>query len=714
MGKRVQARPPSCVLLLGLALTALATFGAERFIFEADHARFRHVVTDARDRLRSRLDTYETVLLGTRSFVATNMPVERDEFRRYVGNLELPRNYPGIHGIGFAQRIGSAEQAGVEQNLRRQGHSSFRVWPGGDRGERHPIVFVEPLHDRNQAALGYDISSEPLRRRAMERARDTARAAATGKVILLERTDARRRAGFVIYVPVYRGAPPASLADRRAALAGFVYSPFSAADLLAGLFGSQHQPRVSFAVFDGPRIDDRARMATAGAGFDSHDARLETISRLEVAGVTWTLVFRSTPAFERGSSRPFVPAIALAGLLLSVGAFFVTRSEMRARAETETERNNLHALFTQAPAAIAIVRGPELRYELSNPAHQAFAGGRQLVGKTAAEALPELAKQGLLGQLQQVQRTGTPYVARELPVEVHTRAGAERILYMSGVYQPIRGPDGAIEGVMVFAYDVSDQVVARRKVEVIAEDLQKAVRMRDDFLSIAGHELRTPLTALKLQVQGLSRQAERGAFAAQPGQLLQRIDKAANQVDRLERLIGQLLDVSRIASGRLELQREPCDLRALIGEVVERLNDQLASSGTPIAVCVEAEVSGCWDRTRLDQVITNLLANAIKYGGGEAIEVRAGIGEDGSRAWLTVRDHGIGIDPQDRERIFERFERAVSGRHYGGLGLGLWISRQIVEAHDGRISVDGADGEGSAFTVELPRNPTSPLAGARG
>ena len=227
-----------------------------------------------------------------------------------------------------------------------------------------------------------------------------------------------------------------------------------------------------------------------------------------------------------------------------------------------------------------------------------------------------------------------------------------------------------------------------------------AVKLRDDFLSVAGHELKTPLTALTLQVASLQR-----AYAADrspaPAEAVQKLTRIASTGARLERLIAELLDVSRITSGRLALERQRHDLVAIAREVVGRFAEQAARDKTPIELIAPATLEGTWDGQRLDQVLTNLLSNALKYGPGRPVRVRVAADEPG-RARLSVEDEGIGIPPADQERIFDRFERAIPDRNYGGLGLGLWIARQIVEAHGGQIRVRSAPDRGSTFEVLLP------------
>jgi signal transduction histidine kinase len=227
----------------------------------------------------------------------------------------------------------------------------------------------------------------------------------------------------------------------------------------------------------------------------------------------------------------------------------------------------------------------------------------------------------------------------------------------------------------------------------------RAVALRDEFLSIAGHELNTPLTTLKLQLTTMA------ARAHEPAQLANRVQSVHRQVDRLVRQVGTLLDVSRLSAGRLILERERLDLAALTREVAGHLAPQEGAEG-----CITLEAPECLelegDRLRLEQVVGNLLSNALKYGAGRPVEVR--LVSEAGQARLSVRDQGIGIPPEHHARIFERFERAVSTRHFGGFGVGLWIVREVVHAHGGSVRVESASGQGATFIVELPRSVETP------
>lgn len=257
--------------------------------------------------------------------------------------------------------------------------------------------------------------------------------------------------------------------------------------------------------------------------------------------------------------------------------------------------------------------------------------------------------------------------------------------------------DGVLRGYGKVTRDLTE----RRRAEndrVRLAQANEAVRLRDEFVSIAAHELRTPVGALRLYAEAAAMIARRESH----GQLTSLLDKLMNQVSRTSALVDRLFDVSRIASGRLTIAPELVDLREAVEEALEPLRREASAVGSTLTVDLAA-ASGRFDRMRIQQVVTNLVGNSIKYAAGKPIEVA--LHAEGSTAVLTVRDDGIGI-PEDRiATIFERFERAAPVRHFGGLGLGLYITRQIVEAHGGSVSVVSRSGAGATFRVTLPIGP---------
>jgi signal transduction histidine kinase len=254
---------------------------------------------------------------------------------------------------------------------------------------------------------------------------------------------------------------------------------------------------------------------------------------------------------------------------------------------------------------------------------------------------------------------------------------------------------------LAFAQDLAARASVAIENARLYREAREAVRARDEFLSIASHELKTPLTTLQLQIESLARKVRNTKGEPAMEALSPRVTASERQVERLTALISSLLDISRITAGRLDLDLEPVDLAAVVREAAARFREDLARAGCALEIRTDGPCVGEWDRVRLEQVVTNLLSNAAKYGASRPIEIT--VSGDETTARLSIRDQGIGIPPEHQARIFERFERAVSDRHYGGLGLGLWIVRQIVEALGGSIRVRSSAGEGSTFTVLLPK-----------
>ena len=245
---------------------------------------------------------------------------------------------------------------------------------------------------------------------------------------------------------------------------------------------------------------------------------------------------------------------------------------------------------------------------------------------------------------------------------------------------------------VAFADEIAHRAALALDNARLFRETEDALRLREDFISIASHELRTPLSALSLIVEGMLESPEPPTRTS--------ITKLDRVVVRLAALVAQLLDVSQLSAGRLVLETEDVDLAALVRDVADQLKEIAARAGCAIELTLPPEAHGQWDRARLEQVVSNLIGNAIKYGRGHPLDVV--LEQASKRVMLSVSDHGVGIAEADRARIFEKFERAASPQQYGGFGIGLWITRMIVEGMGGTIRVDSMIDRGSTFSVRLP------------
>jgi signal transduction histidine kinase len=367
----------------------------------------------------------------------------------------------------------------------------------------------------------------------------------------------------------------------------------------------------------------------------------------------------------------------------------------------ERQRSYLNELFLQAPAGIALLAGRNHVFELVNPIYRSMIGGRDVVGRPIRDALPELEDQPFLSILDEVYRTGTPYVGREVSVWLDSSDHGQREeVVFTFLYQPLRDATRAVTGILVMCYDVTPQVRERERAEALALELRQEHKRKDEFLAMLAHELRNPLAPISSAAQVLRLGGLDEARQQWASQLI------ARQVAHMASLVDDLLDVSRVTRGLVEIERRPLDLKSVVSEAGEQVRPLLEARQHRFVVELPAGAAHViGDRKRLVQVLSNLLNNAAKYtaeGGTVAVEVSL----DAETVRIDVRDNGIGIAAELLPRVFDLFVQAErSGdRSQGGLGIGLALVKTLVELHGGSVAATsaGAD-QGSVFTVVLPR-----------
>lgn len=411
-----------------------------------------------------------------------------------------------------------------------------------------------------------------------------------------------------------------------------------------------------------------------------------------------------------GADDYLVKPFSASSLLIRVEAqLSAARHRQSLREAAESERQRLETIFRESPAAICIMRGPELRIELANPLIlQVWGKTSAIIGQPFAEAVPEIRGQGFLELLHAVRETGIPSHGKEALARLdRTRDGVLSDAYFNFVYAPFPSPDGSVDAVFVHAYEVTDQVLARRNSDQLRDaaqrarqDAEAANRLKDEFLATMSHELRTPLNAI-LGWSSLLRRGARDAEGLERG--LATIERNALAQARL---IEDVLDVSRIISGKLRLDVRRVDLVAIANAAADVVRPAAVARRVRLSVDpgLEPTVDLVGDADRLQQVVWNLLSNAVKFTPSDG-SVTLGIERHGSALRLIVSDTGAGIAPEHLPFIFERFRQVDSSttRKYGGLGLGLAIVRHLVELHGGSVMASSAGlGHGATFTVELP------------
>lgn len=370
----------------------------------------------------------------------------------------------------------------------------------------------------------------------------------------------------------------------------------------------------------------------------------------------------------------------------------LARLRQQAEKRVRAERQRLHDLFMQAPAVIAVFRGPKHIFELANPLYMQVIGThRDIIGKPIREALPELAGQGFFELLDSVYQTEKPVLGNETPVLLDQKG--EGILeeeYFNFVYQPSYNSAAEIDGILVHAVVVTDQVKARQRLEELA-------RQKEEFLGITSHELKTPVTSLKGYTQILERRFRQGGDERSAALL----KKMLAQLNKLTALIEELLDVTRIENGKLQLQPSTFAYNELISEIVEET--QYITTRHTIIQELTPSVVLTADRDRIGQVLTNLLTNAIKYSPKiETVIVKTALKDE--MIITSVQDFGIGIAKEKQLHLFERFYRVEGETQltYPGLGLGLYISAEFIQRHHGSIWIESDENAGTTVTFSLP------------
>jgi signal transduction histidine kinase len=400
---------------------------------------------------------------------------------------------------------------------------------------------------------------------------------------------------------------------------------------------------------------------------------------------------------EAGADDYLVKPFAARELIARV-ATHLTLAQLRKAAERERAR--LYEVFMQAPVAIAVITGPEHLFEVANAAYTEMLERGELIGKKAREVFPEIRDQEGIRLLESVRTSGQPFRASELKVAL-LRGGALRDAYFDLVMQPLDGPTPEQAGVVVVGVEVTEQVLARRKVEALRLAAEQASRAKDEFLSTLSHELRTPLNA----IIGWSALLRKGDMSPE------RVERALETVERnavvQARLIEDMLDLSRIEQGKLVLSVGPLELVRVVESAIDAVRPAAEAKGVRLQSVLDSHATIVGDADRLQQVVWNLLSNAIKFTekGGR---VMIALHREQSHVEISVADTGEGIDPEFLPFVFDRFRQADPSftRRAGGLGLGLAIVRSLVELHGGTVTAhsDGK-GRGATLVVRLPMAP---------
>lgn len=415
---------------------------------------------------------------------------------------------------------------------------------------------------------------------------------------------------------------------------------------------------------------------------------------------TGVLVFGLSPRLKFDEAyRGFFVDISL-----KMASLLEAQAQTRAAVKIHKSYEFLNSVIEHVPLMIFVKDAKELRFTRFNKAGEELLGykSEDLIGKNDYDFFNKKEADFFTEKDRATLSSGK---ILDIPEEkIQTRVNGERILHTKKI--TLHDEHGKPEFLLGISEDITEKKLAEEQHRLLLQEqfargeAEKMIQQRDDFISIAAHELRTPLTSISLQNQLISKFLPTLGDAPNVQKFITLTQNCQAQIERLTKLVENLLDVTRATTGRLVLDKTDVNLAELVKRIIKGLEVELSRSKCKLELDLEPDLNGKWDASRLEQIFVNLMTNAMKFGKGHPIEVSAK--RENSFAVLRVKDHGIGISKEDQARLFNRFERAVSITSFGGLGLGLYISRQIATAHGGTIEVQSEIGHGTTFTVKLP------------
>lgn len=706
---------PWIVLMCALTLTATAWHLTMTNTENKAEDRFNFIASAIKTRISDRMRDYQQVLRGAAGLFYGSSAVTARDWQRYVGELQLEKGYPGIQGVGYAEYLlGPRQVRSFEDYIRWQGFPDFTIHPDEPRIIYTPVTYLEPFDWRNQRAHGYDMFSEPNRRWALVRARDNGEASITRRITLVQETDVGVQAGFLMYVPVYRGDElPRSLEKRREQIKGFTYSPFRMNDLVQGILGNQF-PLVGVDIYDGTEASERHllyRSHMRSAGQDMSLGLYASASRVRIADHTWTVGVYGLPDFARSIDYQKSQIVLIGGILTSlllfafVRALTITRSKALLLANEMTaalreSEGKFATLAESAKEAIFIVSSDGIVHSWNRSASIIFGYPRQdMVGRLWTVLVPAEQAHDRMQSLRELARSSNEDLSeRILQIECVRRDGDRFPAEFS--LSKWTSEDNTYFGVIL--RDVTENRLAEQRLDDARREAEAASKAKTEFVANMSHEIRTPMNAMLGMTQILSKTLLTNDQQRYVG-MVQTAGRS------LLAILNDILDFSKIEAGKMTINRESFSLDDLVASLASIMSLDASDKKLELAIGVEPDVPRglVGDELRIRQVLINLINNAIKFTerGGVSLLIR--LTERNAveaTAEFIVRDTGIGMTEAQLGNLFEEFTQADSSmtRRFGGTGLGLAITRKLVYLMGGTIDVSSRVGEGSEFTVSLP------------
>ncbi|MFZ4537402.1 CHASE domain-containing protein [Propionivibrio sp.] len=655
--------------------------------------RFNNHLITAQTAIDRRMKGYISVLRGSAALFNSTGNVSRQQWHSYVSGLQVESYWPGIQAIGYGQMLASAEKEAHLAEIRAEGFPAYAIKPGGEREQYSAVIYVEPFSGLNLQALGYDMFSEATRRAAMENARDTGEPTVSGRLQLIFEAETNPQAGFIIYMPVYKnGVPLATIAQRRSALRGFVYCTFRMVDLMQGVLGNTNE-YLDLRIFDGAVATPETILFDSHKIIDDVPPRYSEFANISLPGRIWRVELHSRPAFERALASSLPTAVALGGGLIDLLVFLLVVILLKHR---RLDQDALGRGARMMESAISTIDEGFVIYDEHDRLAYCNDRYREIYITSADLLIPGVTFEQILrneaerGQYVEAAILGVDqWVAERLASH---RAGDATLIQKLADGRWIRSVDRkTLDGYSVcFRVDIT-------KLKMAQETAEAATLAKSQFLANMSHEIRTPINALL----GFAHLCLNLNLPARERDYLEKIQSAA---ESLLGVVNDILDFSKVEAGKLEIESIPFTLSAVLHQVANLFKLQAKKNGVELVFGTLPGVPDnlLGDPLRLSQVLINLVSNAVKFTGHGEIHLTVEpltISADAVVLRFAVRDTGPGMTPEVQAVLFSPFIQADSSttRNFGGTGLGLALSKRLVECMGGQIEVESKEGTGSCF-----------------
>lgn len=670
---------------------------------------FEYRARDVEERIEQRIIGYKQILKSTLGLFNASNEVKRADFRTFFNSLNLDINYPGIQGVGFSLIIPPEQIKKHTTAIRNEGFSDYKIWPNGTRETYTSIIYLEPFQDLNLRAFGYDMYSEPVRRKAMETARDYNKTVISGKVNLVQETGNKVQAGFLIYLPVYKnGTPQSTINDRRKNIIGWVYSPFRMGNFMEGIF-SERGEDLDVEIYDGENISDETKMYSSNTHnlVQNHSLTIKKV--IDYQGHEWAVLINYTPQLVSRLGYNAASIILIVGLSLSILLTLITyliinKRILTANANAERKiagdslkrlQEDQQILLDNIPAWV-FYKDTENRFIRVNKTFADVMGkpAKQLEGKSLFDVFPKEQADAYWKDDNEVFASGKPknniFELMESP-KGNVWVQTEKI--------PYRDEQGKIIGLIGFSLDITERKKTEDELKLSYKQVTKLNAQKDKFFSIIAHDLRSPFNGF-IGLTGLMADNSENFSQVEFVEHSKSLNKAAKN---LYKLLEYLLEWSQIQNGSMEYTPKNLDLSKIVSDSIDTIYDKAQQKGIKIIREIDHKQKVFADEKMIGTVLRNLLSNAVKFTRVEGkVSIKSEHANNGT-VIISVEDTGVGIPEEDVKRLFQ-IEEKVSTLGTDGetsIGLGLLLCKEFIELHGENIWAESKENAGSKFSFTL-------------